>query len=408
MRWAPAFAFLAYLAAALIWLGRDPALRRTAYDSGSSLGTGDDGASLARGYLAQRGGRASALLRPLAGEGLPRDAVVFRLDPQHRAAIEPREEAGGEPGISDSGISDSGISDAGISDAGISFGTLGRRGARSQVADRAHAGPAASTVLTSDEDDFVRAGGRLVLAIPGELIPDGAAARKTAPALAGVSRLSPAAPRALPAAALVDATPVFEHGEAPSVAVRSLGKGDVWFFSEPDLFLNARLGEADHLMALIALAAGRPVLFDEAAHGLRDDSGILGLLRRWGFGPALLFAALALGAAFWRAAATVGPPDDGFRDLRSEAVELVDSMAALYRRSLSPAEALQLYRGRLVHEIALRRGVSERRAEALLPELAPGLDLPARGERFTSAAFRAQLSILVHAFQRSRDEHRRR
>jgi hypothetical protein len=149
-------------------------------------------------------------------------------------------------------------------------------------------------------------------------------------------------------------------------------------------------------------------VLDELVHGLRDEAGVLDLLRRWGLGPALLAGALVLCAAFWRGAVTLGPAADPYRDPRSDAVELIDSMAALYRRALSPAQALHLYRERLVHEIALRKGLSERRAEALLPQYAAGLDLPPQAGRISDAQFRSHLAILVRAFERLRDEHRRR
>jgi hypothetical protein len=185
-----------------------------------------------------------------------------------------------------------------------------------------------------------------------------------------------------------------------SIAVERRGRGEVWLLAEPELFFNRSLGAADHLALLESLCGkGRPVYFDEFLHGARSEAGMFALLRRWGLGPALLFALLALGAAWLRAAVTVGPPQDPWRDPRSESVELVDSMAALYQRALSPEEALRLYCSQLVHELALRKGIGEERARRLLPDYAPAFD--AKGH------FATQLAILVKAFERSRHEHRR-
>jgi hypothetical protein len=220
-----------------------------------------------------------------------------------------------------------------------------------------------------------------------------------------VTRVEPAEGRALPAWALVEAQPVFEHGEAPSVARRAVGSGEVWFLSEPELLFNGRIANADHLALLLALTSGGgPVVFDELMHGVRIDTGVFGLFRDQGFGPAILLAALAACALAWRQAVTIGPPADPWHDPRSESVELVDSMAALYQRSLSPAEALHLYRSHLVHEISLRLLVGEKRAQALLGEYVP--DDGPTASRLSEAEFRGRLAHLVSAWERFRDEHR--
>jgi hypothetical protein len=398
VRGAPLAAFLVFLGVALAWLWQDPALRRKAYPMGSSLSTGPDGASLARAYLEKRGASVTTLTRPLAGAALPKEAVLFRIDPQmdrdRRLSFEretaPDQADGGAPDQADGGA-------LGAPDGGAS--------AEDEEVDAAP--DPGAMLLTDAEDAFVRAGGRLVLAMRGE--PATGSAHKVLPLLPGVRELRPPEPRALAPKALIDAQPVFERGGAPSLARRVLGAGEVWLLAEPELLLNRSLGEADHLELLLALAgAGRPVVLDELVHGLRDEAGVLDLLRRWGLGPALLVGALALCAAFWRGAVTLGPAADPYRDSRSDSVELVESMAALYRRALSPAETLHLYRARLLHEIALRKGFSERKAEALVPQYTAGLDLPPQRGRISDAQFGSQLAILVRAFERLRDEHRRR
>jgi hypothetical protein len=355
MRWAPVSAVLIFLVAAVVWMGRDRAIATHAYPPGSSLGTGPMGLSLLRGVLEERGVRAATLARPLRHAGLPRDAVLFRVDPgpERRQALRNSPEA---PSRRDTG-------------------------------------------LTEDEEDFVRAGGRLVLGIDGDALEDARPPVKVVPLLAEVRTLAPETPSAVPDDLLLDAQPVFEHDEFPALAVRRLGGGEAWVLAEPAILHNEQLEKADHLALGVALAGeGRPVFFDESVHGDRDEGGMLGLLRGWGLGPAILLAAISLLAAFWRAAATLGPPADDYRETRSEAVDLVDSMAALYDAALSPADALGMFRSRLVHEIALRKALSDRSAEALLPRYAPGLDL--------SPDFRTQLTVLNTGFKRLRDEQR--
>jgi len=354
MRLAPALVVVLFAAAAMVWLSRDPAIRQKAFPAGSSLGTGAEGTSLARAYLEATGSPVTTLSRPLDASRLPPGAVLLRLG-----------------------------------------ATTSRDGASSPLTRGA--------ALTPPEEGLVRQGGRLVLAISGD--ESSGPARKVSPLLPGVSKLEPPKARALPASALVEAQPVFEHGESLSVARRTLGAGEVWFLSEPELFFNANLPKAQHLGLLVALAGGgRPVFFDELSHGVRTDGGVVGLLREWGLGPALLVAALAACAVAWRQAVTVGPPSDPWRDPRAESVELIDSMAALYQRSLSPAEALRLYQGHLVHEISLRLLVGEKRAEALFRPYAP-VDDTGTG-RLSEAGFRTRLARLVSAWERFRDEHR--
>lgn len=368
MRKSPVFALLLFAAVALLWLSRDPAIRRKAFPAGSSLGTGPEGTSLARAYLEASGAKVSTLSRPLDPAKLPARAVLLRIDASDvRDGARPAPKR--QPG-----------------DAGTPVPTA-----------TAH-----EMTLTAPEEELARAGGRVVVAIRGD--PSSGPSRKVSPLLRGVAKLDPPQAHALRPAVLVDAQPVFEHGEALSVARKPVGSGEVWFLAEPEIFFNDNLAKADHLALLVALAGGgRPVVFDELSHGVRTDAGLLGLLREWGLGPALLLAAVAACAAAWRQAVTVGPISDPWTDPRSESVELVDSMAALYQRSLSPAEALHLYRGQLVHEIAFRLLVGQERAEAMFRAYAP--DNPAAG-RLSDAEFRARLSGLVSAWERFRDEHR--
>lgn len=354
MKWLPLTAVLIFLAVAVVWLGR--ARTRQAKDSyppGSSLLLGPAGLSQLRGVLEAGGARTATLSKSLPGARLPSNAVVFRLEP---AQTHLRHDEEG----------------------------LALRDTRDQ-----------------EDEQFVRNGGRLVLGVEGQVLEDEGPAVKVAPLLDGVDKLEPPAAFAIPNRLLIDAQPVFEHGAFPSVAVRQMGKGELWLISEPALLHNEHLDRAQNLALGVSLAGkGRPVFFDETVHGDVDQGGSFELLRRWGLGPALLLGALALLAAFWRAAVINGPPADDYRETRVEAVDLVESMAALYDDTLSAADALGLYRARLVQEIGLRKAISERAAEQLLPRYAPGLDL-------TSKDFRSQLSLLTSGFSRLRDDHRR-
>jgi hypothetical protein len=366
VRWAPLLSFALFVAAAVAWLGREASTRRGMFPAGSSLEAGPEGASLARAYLERTGRHPQTLKVPLSQAALPPGTVLLRLDVAGNRDAPPA--------------------------------AMQADGGRS---------PAKAPALSAAEEEFVRAGGRLVLAIAGEPESGSVAVRgqrrpgprKVSPLLPGVQDLRPEKPRLLPAAALVDAQPVFEHGETPSVARTLLGAGEVWWLAEPELLLNAHLGEGDHLALLLALCAGRAPVFDESVHGLGSQTGLFDLLQRWGLGPALLLLALAALASFWRRARTIGPPADPFADPRSESVELVDSLAALYRRALQPAEAVELYRHLVVRELATTLGIPEKRAETVLAGRVPALA--------TAHGPRERLSLLVTACERFRNEHRR-
>ncbi|HEX4381845.1 MAG TPA: DUF4350 domain-containing protein [Myxococcales bacterium] len=353
MKRLPALAVALFLAAAVAWIGSvQKTTKVSSYPPGSSLQLGPGGLSQLRGVLEALGARTATLTRSLRIARLPANAVLFRIEPLRHYSLD-LEGEGTAPPPDD-----------------------------------------------SDADEaFMRAGGRLIIAVEGEVLEDEGAAVKVAPLLPGVDSIAPPTAYAIPSRLLVDAQPVFEHGAFPCVAVRRVGQGELWLLAEPEALHNEHL-EKNLAMGVALAGQGRPVYFDEAIHGDEDEGGPLELLKRWGLGPALLLAGLALLAAFWRAAAILGPPADDYRETRVEAVDLVESMAALYDEALESADALGLYRARLLHEIALRKAVSEKSAEQLLPRYAPGFDL-------TSKDFRSQLILLTSGFSRLRDEHRR-
>jgi hypothetical protein len=212
----------------------------------------------------------------------------------------------------------------------------------------------------------------------------------------------------LPAKAMVDAQPFFEMNFAPAVAFKKLGLGQIWMVDEPFIFENQQLGDGDHLALLAAIAGSRrPVIFDETVHGFTRERGLTELFRGWGLIPALLIAGFACVLLFWRRAATVGAPADGFRDTRSEAIDFVDSAASLFERALIPADALVLYTTHIVREIALRLAISNDDALKRLALLAPSLSPLAAGAQMSEREFQVQLQILTHALERFRDEHPR-
>jgi hypothetical protein len=304
---------LAYFVAALWWVRGQPGAREQVFPAGSVFNTAPEGVSLARRYLASRAGRrggparVAALERPVGEMGPEANAVVLRVRP----------------------------------------------------------GPERLTLLTSAERGWVERGGRLVLALntgygPVQVAPPpaGAAPDKVFPALAGVRRIEPPVARTLGQGLPLDAHALFAAGGQPVLARWPLGAGDVLMLSAPEAIENGALGKADHLRLLDALAgSGRPVYFDEHVHGVESRPGVLDLLASWGLGPALALLAVAALALLWRERARLGPAEDDHRERRTEAVDLLDSLALLYDRALSPAQALRLYRRGLERQVGQQTGL---------------------------------------------------
>jgi hypothetical protein len=441
VQWAlPALAVVAYLVAALVWVGNDRRAARAVFPAGSVWNTGDDGLSLAFAYLSARaagqpaGARVAVLTRRLESTPLPPRAVLLRVEPEagRLAAMARRleggngdedddgDETGGQGGAGRGGkTAGKGKDASGGKAAGTGSGAgSAKGGGRGASGAKRGAGPhpwpapapipvptpapvpeaAARTValLTAAEEAWVRDGGRLVLAVASgsgaalevEVGHAGTAglARKSFPIWPGVRRLLPDPPRTLGGPALTGMHALWLEGDSPIVARLVLGAGDLVLLACPEVLHNRLLGRGDHLALLEALAGaggeggeggdrGRPVFFDERGHGAEESAGMLEILASWGLGPLLLLLAAAGGAAWWRAAVRVGPPDRDDRDVRSDAVELVDSLADLYDRALGRGDALRLYYDNFVRTVAADTGLQGAALAARTAALAPGLSL---------------------------------
>jgi len=320
--------------------------RRAEWPRGSVFNEAPEGISLAHRYLQPR---ASVLSRRVGQERLPANAVLFRIRPRLR--------------------------------------------------------PRPERLLTPAEEDWVRGGGRIVLGVDSDYgpltvapCPPRAAVRKAFPIWPGARRLvpPPEANRGLGGAPTDQAHAVFARGPRSVLSRVALGRGDVLLLAVPEVLENAHLAEGDHLRILVAMAGeGRPVLFDEWAQGHGRSEGLVELMLDWGLGPALVAAALAFALWLWRGRARLGPEEAAPSETRSEAVDLVDSLAQLYDRALTRREAARLYRDGFQRAVGLRTGLKgtalARRADELLGRGAPAL--PAAGEIPPSELLRALRAI---------------
>ncbi len=463
---------LAALAAALyvigvaVWVRYDRRSVREVFEPGSAFNSGPEGVSLAYAYLQERApSRVSTLRHRVAASHVPKRGVVFRVQPGQGPFL-PSEEAedGKDDGKPQSGKKEKdgkkektgktgkreatggfvapsphplapspGGRGGTPGPAGASaFGSLG--GGAPSPGDwgagrweRGSGGedskPERSPLLTPDEEEWIRGGGRLVIAISA---PYGTARitslegrqpiRKVFPIWPGVTHLVPPTVRGLAAPDLSGGAgghAVFLAGDSPMILRQVVGEGELVLLSTPEILNNANLGHAGHLALLETLAGladrrdRRPVLFDERVHGLADSGGVVALLADWGLGPLLLLGLIATGASFWRASGRLGPPDREERDTRSDAVELLDSLADLYDRALDRADAVRLYHESFLRTLAIDTGLRGRaldeRAAALLDGFAP----PAAGDEVSRERFDQALRTINQAFRRVSDAKRK-
>jgi hypothetical protein len=413
MRALPFLAALCFLALVLALPAQDTGRNSSRRSVGSSYETGPRGLSLARAVLAARSGaRVEALARPIGQARLPPDAVVFRVlgtevdffaPPQQRAPAASKDDGDA------SDDEDADETDEHEEDEGATPGKV--------TLDREHAPDAGvpaqpPKLLRAAEERWIASGGRLVIATAVSLpevelrATDAAVTRKHLPVLPTVRELQPDSTKGLGGPLLERATVVFSRGGVP-IAVRSvIGRGELWVLSAPELLDNAHLAAADHLPLLTGLAGrGRPVLFDESAHGVEDALGPFELVRRWGLGPSMVLAVAALALLVWRRRATLGPPAP-WEDRRTESVDLLDSLSLLYLRALRPAQALGLFRERLRHELQWRERLRAERLEARASDVLPGWTLDP-DERLRPGEFAHRLHQLNDAFRRIRDPRHR-
>lgn len=363
-----ALGLLAIAWGALWTLGLGTRLRATAFTAGSVFNESPEGLSLALRYLQARPTRArvrsaGVLSRRVAADALPPNAVVFRIRPRRLPFARPPEPVR----------------------------------------------TAARPLLTRAEEGWLRNGGRLVLGLDDDYGPvsfsRGAGAepiRKVFPAWPGVRLLASDSPVALLSGPAVDEGQVlFVSGSTPALVRVGLGRGELLLLAVPAVLENGGLRRGDHLRLLEALAGERPVLFDEWVHGYGEDPGFFSLLLGWGFGPSFAMGALAFALLVWRGRTGLGVAEAAAPERRSEAVDLVDSLAQLYDRALSRHNALALHLEGLRTAIALRSGARGERLERRLRELLDGVppDLAGRGEP-TPAQFLRALQTVNEGYRR--------
>jgi len=314
-------AIAAFVAIGVVWIISDQRASERVYDEFSSANTSDAGVSQAYAYLARRG-KAAMLTRPLGRHPIEANAVVFRLAHELPIFFDPEDLNENE------------------------FGPPR---------------PKQRPLLSDAEDAFVRHGGRVIIGAHMGALTTGSPTDKNAakvfPIWPGVDELK--VPELT--SAFLELRPrmhaVFVAGDRVIVARERIGDGDLYVVAWPEIFQNEHLATAHHLPLLVALAGKRPVYFDEVLHGIVSGDGALEMMKDWNLGAFLVMLCVIAVLVFWRAGRRVGPPEDDSREMRSDAIDLVRSLAALYRDVTKHHEAVKLYHESLTRTVAHTSGL---------------------------------------------------
>lgn len=353
------------------WIGSDRAAAKRVFDRFSIENTSDDGLSLAFRYLQRTGHRTTRLDRALRPRAAAANGVVFRIGPAARPLAFQDDEEDEKPAVKKPAA------------------TKPKR---------------IAPLLTADEEAWVRGGGRLILGydsgspdVRGVTVKS---ARKVFPQWAGVDAIVLPQARALAASFLPPhAITLYEAANEPVIARLPAGAGDVIIIAAPEILENDALRGGNHLELLTAMTGSRPVYFDETIHGLEAGGGAMELLQEWGLGPFLLLA-LATGVLlFWRRAARIGAAEDDHRELRSEAVDLVASLGALYRKAMTDAEALASYRETLVRTVAAQTGLRGDALHRRVAEITRHTTAAGEKKKISAASMRRYLDAINGGFR---------
>jgi hypothetical protein len=367
-------AIAAYFVAVLLWVGGDKRVAKHAYDDFSISNSGEKGLSLASKYLARSGRRVGPLTLAVNDRNVERRAVVFRVGAP--AAAYATDEFEEKPKKKP------------------------KKGEKPEPPTHY-----VTPLLTDEEDAWVRAGGRLVIASEKryQSLDVGSAPNKVAtkvfPLWPGIDKLDLPESRTVGGEALRDGHSVYTADDKSIVARVIVGAGDVIVFGVPEALDNDHL--AANLPFLVALTgSARRVYFDETLHGMATGEGMLALLKEWKLGPFLLLLLVIAAIVVWRGGARIGVPDDEFRDTRSEAIDLVGSLGALYDRSMTKGEALAAYHRELTRAVAASSGLRGEALHKRVSEMTGGVGPTWKHQEITNEEFQRMLTSMNAAFAR--------
>lgn len=322
--WPLILTLLAFVLSGLLWIVSDRRASLRVYDKYSTANTSGSGLSLAYGYLSKQR-KVGMLTKALGRQPLERNATVFRVADQLPSFFD-RETAS----------------------------------RKEKEKDKKPPKPLPKRPLTNAEEAFVAAGGRLVLAVTEGALPSDVVtvrkATKVFPLWPGVDGFALMASSGGYTTLGPRMHALFAAGPQVIIGRERIGNGELYLLSAPEALQNDQLKA--NLRLLVALSGeNRPVYFDEVMHGIVSGDGAIELMKEWNLGPFLLLVGLAATLIFWRGGKRIGHADEDDRETRSEAVDLVRSLGALYQDVTTDTQALALYHDSLTRTVAHTTGL---------------------------------------------------
>lgn len=368
--WTLSLALAAFTAVAVLWIVTDRRASQRVYDTYSSVSTAKTGLSLASGYLAKRT-KVGTLNRPLGREPVERNAVVFRVAKDIPVFFDPEDL---DP---------------------KQFGPPK---------------PKRQALLNERDEAFVRRGGRMVLAsccgvLDTTTLDAGETVRKVLPIWPAVGDVTLEQEATAFLSLPPRMVPILVAGKHPVLGRERIGEGELYVLSLPDLLRNDEL--AKNLALLSALAGERrPVYFDEVLHGIVHDDGALALMQEWNLGAFLMMLGVAALLLFWREGRRIGPAEEDVRETRSDAVDLVRSLGALYHEVTTDTQAIELYYDALTRSVAHSSGLRGDALRKRVEELTGGIAPPTGSGTMPRVTFARHLAAINEGFAKS-EAHRR-
>ncbi len=142
-----------------------------------------------------------------------------------------------------------------------------------------------------------------------------------------------------------DWTTIYNMDGKPVVIERTFGKGSIVCLADSYLLSNEAM-RRERCPKFLSWLIGTPssVVFDEESHGVRDDPGIVSLVRKYGLEGAVAALLLLAMLFVWKSVSPLVPP---FEEAETSGTEVVGKQAEegftnLLRRSIPPRELLRV------------------------------------------------------------------